>query len=146
MLTICSIASSWPTILRRRPASNSSASRPVSVGSRTLLSRTILLTTLSCKNAMQPPCQLPISGVLAKYSPIFLGFGGPYLHAANQCPIRHTEKIQDHLGHIFGSDLPIGGSTTRAETGCDTARHNVAHADVFISEILHDRFAEAVQS
>src|SRR5580658_4466831 len=39
MLTICSMASSWPTIFERSERSRDSASRPVSVGSKLLCSR-----------------------------------------------------------------------------------------------------------
>src|SRR5213080_4500354 len=98
MLTICSMASSCPTIILRRFVSRLSASRPVFVGSKGTLTRNILAP-------LNTPCgpftsdrllsQFPYQQVVYQTLDILLRrllpwFCGPYLDSADQSALGHS--------------------------------------------------------
>src|ERR1700689_3680959 len=133
MLTICWMASSWPTIMRRRPLSSDCASLPVFPGSSWMLSRSILSPAFLTPRgavclgspfhiAIGNPSSIPLDApTLARILPRLLslrhdlldlcrsalGFRRSHFHPANQGPHRHLQEHLYNLCHILGPDFPI---------------------------------------
>src|SRR5262245_59411451 len=87
-----------------------------------------------------------ISVLAGKYSSVFLRLRWTHVYAADQSSLRHTDKVENHFCHIFRRDLPIRAAAATAEIGVHAARHDVADADILISEVLHDCFAKSIQA
>src|SRR6185503_10515031 len=73
---------------------------------------------------------------------------GPHLHCAGQAARVVLQQADNHLSHIFRRQLP--GTFTRylmlSEARVHAAGHHIADADVVVAQVLHDRFAEPIQS
>src|SRR5579883_544484 len=173
MLTICSIASSWPMIIRRRLASSDMASRPVLDGSNGIFSRTILSTAFLTFAPLKlvlalsnPPADCLSAGfhkLSGNPSAIFLDvlrswrirlqhlsfrLGRPNLYPANQSSFWHGNEHPDNFGDILRLNLPFlaVGRRMPAEFGGDATGHDVTDTNVVITLVKHHGFAETVHS
>src|SRR5258708_36502936 len=123
MFTICSIASSCPTIMRRKPDSSCVASRPVLPGSRGMLSR-IILSTAFREPLKEPVCLVsPLQKFSSKPSVIYkmlltacevsslplraAAFRRSHFYSTFQRSRRHHQEHFYPLGNIFGPNFPV---------------------------------------
>src|SRR6266566_1150377 len=160
MLTICWMASSCPTIIRRSPVSNCVASLPVFPGSSGILSRTILSTAFRLGGAaclssplhklsgnpsaisIDAPDQIRILPHFLSLSPCRTHF-----HAANQRPRWYLQQHLYYFGNVFGPDLPICTIPwVPTEFRGHASRHDVTDPHVLAPQILHHRFRETRQT
>ena len=146
MLTICWIASSCPTIMRRKLPSRASASRPVRVGSKGTLTRDIFFWAPFTTTPDFPRANwMPYFGTTVKA--YFRGFDWPDFDPAYQSPFRHSQQHEYNLPDILlalSSNRPLRRSAT--EFCIDASRHYVSDPHVVIAMIQHHGFRESVQS
>src|SRR6266481_5061398 len=120
MLTICWIASSCPTIIRRKLVSSETASRPVFPGSKGMFSRTISATFLALlRGLIEPPLHkssgnpsaisldAPTSEAIRSLNLATFRFGRPDLDLANYRSFWHLQQHAHYSGHVLGMDFPI---------------------------------------
>src|SRR5665213_793745 len=112
MFTICSTASSCPTIRLRRSLFSFSASFPVSDGLSFLFSRTIFVLPhppfpANIVFTFQLEARIMPIANSARWSGFSWGFGRPNLHAADGGSRRHFQQSHDNLGNVFRRDLPV---------------------------------------
>src|SRR5579863_1277153 len=126
---MCWIASSCPTIMRRKLPSRASASRPVLVGSKGTLTRNIFFwapftTTPDFPRAnWMPYFGTTVKGLIPRLC--WSNFDPAY-----QSPFRHSQQHEYNLPNILWRYLPLG--LRRSATGgfttklcIDASRHNV---------------------
>src|SRR5580658_103109 len=150
MLTICWIASSWPTIMRRKLPSRASASRPVRVGSKGTLTRDIFFWAPFTTTPHFPRANwMPYRGTTVKALLSWLCWSD--FNLAYQSPFRHSQQHQYNLPNILRRDLPfrlcqIGLGRSATEVCIDASRHNVSDPHVVVTMVQHHGFRETVQS
>src|ERR1700722_10950738 len=143
------IASSCPTIMRRKLPSRASASRPVRVGSKGTLTRNIFFWAPFTTTPYFPIANwMPYRGTTVKALLSWLCWSA--LNLAYQSPFRHSQQHEYNLPNIFWRYLPIGlcrsATTTSSTKLCiDASRHYVRHPDVVVSMVQHHRFGEPAQ-
>src|SRR5262249_50275132 len=74
------------------------------------------------------------------------GLTGANLDTAEHGTGIGPKKINHNFGNVFGRGLPTCGGSVPRELGRDTARHDVAGADIVVAQVLHHRFAETIQA
>src|SRR5665213_1736606 len=131
MFTICSTASSCPTIRLRRSLFSFSASLPVNNGFNFLFSRTIFVLphppfTANIVFTFRVEARIMPIVNFARWSGLSRGLGWPNLHAADVGARWHFQQSHDNLGDVFRCDLPV-----RARVRAMTAelRGNAARPD-----------------
>src|SRR6185437_9604232 len=168
MSTICSMASSCPTIILRRVRSRDSASRPVFVGSKAWWSRLVVLSSflLPAGTVLSKPNSKVVSGnFLACFivkSPRFMNdclsfahrgsfsrwFCGSHFHTAYQGAPRLSQNVQHDIRNILRRYLPprffLPG--VAAKLCVDAAWHDVADLHIVVAMVEHERFSHSVQS
>src|ERR1700733_1195162 len=145
MLTICWIASSCPTIIRRKLPSRASASRPVRFGSKGTLTRNIFFWAPFTTTPYFPRANsLPYCGTLVKALLSWLCW--PDFDPAYQSPFWHSQQHQYNLPNLFGSDLPISFCCSCTKVCIDASWHNVRDSHVVVAMIQHHCFGETIQS
>src|SRR3984957_8590369 len=149
MLTICWIASSCPTIIRRRLFSRDTASRPVFPGSKGMFSRTISATFLALlRGLIAPPfhrssgnpsaisLDAPSIDTIRALSLTTFWLCGPDFDLAHCGSLGHDQQGPHDRCDIFGMDFPIlsqiGTAFFVSRLGADAARQNRAHPDIVI--------------
>src|SRR5882672_4919196 len=72
---------------------------------------------------------------------------GPYLHRARESPGILREKIEDDPRNIVWLDLPgvLRSRRVAVEVRGHAPRHEVAHLDSVVADLLHERLAHSVQ-
>src|SRR3984885_13336895 len=139
------IASSCPTIIRRKLPSRASASRPVRVGSKGTLTRAIFFwAPFTTTPYFSRANWMPYFGTTVRALLPWLCWSN--FDLANQSPFRHPQQHQYNLPDILWCNLPIGLGRSATESCIDASGHNVSDAHVVIAMVQHHCFAEAVQS
>src|SRR6185295_3875398 len=72
----------------------------------------------------------------------------PKLDATRKASRRVADQINDHFRDIVRRELPVSRWTawrfTAGEAGRDRTRHDIADADVVVTNFLHQSFTEGV--
>src|SRR5580704_11641149 len=144
MLTICWMASSWPTIMRRKLPSRASASRPVRVGSKGTLTRDIFFWAPFTTTPHFPRANwMPYRGTTVKALLSWLCWSD--FNLAYQSPFRHSQQHQYNLPNILWRYLPIGPRRSATKLSIDASWHNVSDPHVVVSVIQHHGFRKSAQ-
>src|ERR1700733_7828136 len=143
------IASSCPTIIRRKLPSRASASRPVRVGSKGTLTRDIFFWAPFTTTPYFPRANwMPYFGTTVKG--LIPGLCWSNFYPADQGPFRHSQQHEYNLPNIVCCNLPVGfrrsGALFATKACIDASWHNVSHSHVVIAMIQHHCLAQAVQS
>src|SRR5580658_700376 len=139
------MASSCPTMIRRKLASRTSASRPVRVGSKGTLTRDIVFWAPFTTTPDFPRANcMPYFGAIVKS--LLTRLRGSHFDPAHQSSIRHSQQHEYNLSNILWRYLPISSCRSAAESCIDASGHYMSHSHVVVPMIQQHCFRQSGQS